>query len=118
MPVKLVKIGTSATVGLVDIGLEKLDEMQGWTEPFKKSQDIFRAGAFAFGLANELVLNIVPSDVAESLMDSSLPLLEKSIYEFVQSMTKKGGYSKVVIRKVSEKPAVMPTYRAPGLVSF
>lgn len=116
MPVKLVKIGTSGIVGLVDIGLEKLDEMQGWTEPFRKSQDIFRAGAFSFGLINELALRIVPSDVGESLMDSSLPLLEKSIYEFVSKAVLKKGYvapTEITIKEVRERPA----YTAPRLVT-
>jgi len=117
VPVKLVKVGTSAVVGLVDIGLEKLDEMKGWVEPFKNTHDIFRAGAFAFGLINELMgLGIVPSEVAESMMDASLPLLEKSIYGLVKSVTG-AGYREIRLRKIREETSKAPHFRTSALVS-
>lgn len=115
MPVKLVKIGTSAGIGLIDIGLEELDSMQGWTEPFKNAHDIFRAGVFAFGLANELMLHIIPSEVAESMVDASFPLLEKSIYGLVKSMTG-AGYREIRLVKVRESSPA-PQAPASALVS-
>ena len=115
----MVKIGTSAAIGVVDIVAEEADERLGYKEPFKNIHDILRAVEFGFGLVHEgLGLGIIPSDAAESIMDASLPLLEKSIYEAVKKMAGAGaGYSKVIVRKVGETRTTTPMTPAATVVS-
>jgi len=120
MPINLVKIGTSAAIGVVDIVAEEADKRFGYTEPFRNIHDILRAAEFGFGLVHEgLGLGIIPSDVAESMMDASLPLLEKSIYEAVKKMAGAGaGYKKVIVRKVGEtRTTTAPATPAATVVS-
>lgn len=79
---------TSAIYGALDIGLEELDKIKGWTEPFKNATDIERAVVcVGGGLVNYLGIE---TDLSEPLFYSSLPLLEKSIYKAVRGYVKKG----------------------------
>jgi len=49
MALKLVKVAEGAGVGLLDIALEKVDEMQGWVAPMS-AQFAGRATLFGVGL--------------------------------------------------------------------
>jgi len=106
MPIRLEKLATSGGFGLIDIGLEKLDESLGYKEPFKKTQDIARAVAFVAGLFGDMI-GLLPTPVAESLADASLPLLEKSIMKLV-SKPATAGYRRVTLTPVQQRTA--PSY--------
>jgi len=79
MALKLVKLAEGAGVGLLDIGLEKLDEMQGWTAPMN-AQTVGRAGLFALGLIGSAMGK--PArwvDHLETLYIAEEPLLIRSL---------------------------------------
>jgi len=90
----------SAAVGGIDIGLEELDKSKGWTEPFRKSTDIFRTAAVAgSGLANFFGFE---TDISESVFYSALPLFEKTAYESVRKYLKLGSSSERRVLTTSE----------------
>lgn len=45
-----VKITTSTALAVADIGLEYMDDKQGWTNPFQNSKDVMRTAGFVGGL--------------------------------------------------------------------
>jgi hypothetical protein len=77
MRLKLKKLGEATAVGLVDIGLEKLDEAMGFVKPFN-ALTLGRAAMFGAGV----VLNALTDKAAEyteTLYIASEPLLIRSI---------------------------------------
>jgi len=94
MALKLVKLVEGAGVGLLDIGLEKLDEMQGWAAPMN-AQTIGRAGLFAVGLIGSALER--PKrwwEHLETIMIAEEPLL-------IRSLAKLGG----LIAEYAEAPS-------------
>jgi len=78
MALKLVKLGEGAAVGLIDIGLEKLDESQGWVAPMN-AQTLGRAGLFALGLVGSALERPRGwTEHLETLMIAEEPLLIRS----------------------------------------
>lgn len=74
---KLKKLGEATAVGLIDIGLEKLDESMGLVKPFN-ALTLGRAGMFGAGL----ILNALTdkgSEYTETLYIAAEPLLIRSI---------------------------------------
>lgn len=77
MRLKLKKLGEATAVGLVDIGLEKLDEAMGLVKPFN-ALTLGRIGMFGAGI----VLNALTdkgAEYTETLYIASEPLLIRSI---------------------------------------
>lgn len=77
MRLKLKKLGEATAVGLIDIGLEKLDESMGLVKPFN-ALTLGRAGMFGAGL----LLNALTdkgSEYTETLYIAAEPLLIRSI---------------------------------------
>jgi len=80
MGLKLVKVLEGAGVGVLDIGLEKLDESQGWVAP-ANAQTIGRAAGFAAGLIGTMRLSDTHKwyPYLETLMIAEEPLLIRSL---------------------------------------
>lgn len=80
MPIKLVKLAEGAGVGLLDIGLEKLDESQGWVAP-ANAITVGRAGIFGASLIGQLLLREGSKwhPHLETLMIAEEPLLIRSL---------------------------------------
>ena len=77
MKLNLVKLGEGAAVGLLDIGLEKIDESQGLTAPLN-ALTLGRAGIFGVSLVGQL-LTTKWHDHLETLMIAEEPLLIRSL---------------------------------------
>jgi len=94
MALKLVKLAEGAGVGLLDIGLEKLDESQGWVAPLN-AQTIGRAGLFALGLIGSALEKPRGwTEHLETIMIAEEPLL-------IRSLAKLGG----IIADYAEAPS-------------
>ena len=109
----IVKYLVSAGVGAGDIVLEEMDTKAGRVEPFKKYTDWYRVGIFALGLFGP-VLGL-PSDIADALLLSDIPLLEKTVWSAIKELKTgpapaTGGY--VLEEVVEEKPAPKAVTRA------
>jgi hypothetical protein len=79
---------TSVIYGAFDIGMNELDAMKGWKEPFRNATDISRAVVFlGSGIANYFGFE---TEYSEALFYSSIPLLEKSVYSLVRGYFKAG----------------------------
>jgi len=92
MKLNLVKLAEGATVGLLDIGLEKIDESQGLVAPLN-AQTIGRIGIFGASLVGQLVTDKW-HDHLETLMVAEEPLV-------IRSLAKLGG----IIADYAEAPS-------------
>jgi hypothetical protein len=90
MPLSIVKTGVSAGYGALDLATEYLDVRQAYTKPFENITDIQRVIAANGGAVGAYMMKGTYGDVCESLSLSSIPLLEKSIYNAVVTWTGKG----------------------------
>jgi len=82
------KVLTSVIYGAFDIGMNELDAMKGWKEPFRNATDISRAVVLlGSGIANYFGFE---TEMSEALLYSSIPLLEKSVYSAVKGYFKAG----------------------------
>ena len=77
MKLNLVKLAEGAGVGLLDIGLEKIDESQGLVAPLN-ALTLGRAGIFGVSLVGQL-LTTKWHDHLETLMIAEEPLLIRSL---------------------------------------
>jgi len=75
MALKISKLGTALAVGAIDIATDYIDEQMGLTEEAWNSKNIFRIGGFAFGLLDSYFLHMLPGDISETLVLSTLPLV-------------------------------------------
>jgi hypothetical protein len=71
----LKKLGVGAGVGLLDIGLEKIDESQGLSAPLN-AQTIGRIGLFAIGLIGSAMGKY--EEILETVYIAEEPLLIRS----------------------------------------
>lgn len=76
MKVNLKKLGIGAGVGLLDIGLEKIDESQGLTAPLN-ALTLGRAGLFAVGLIGSAMGKY--EEILETVYIAEEPLLIRSL---------------------------------------
>jgi hypothetical protein len=77
---------SSAIYGAFDIGMNELDAWKGWKDPFKNATDISRTIVFlGSGIANYFGFE---TEYSEALFYSSIPLLEKSVYNAVRKFVK------------------------------
>jgi len=89
IPIKLIKLGTSAGYGALDIVAEYADETLKYTKSFQNITDWLRVGAVVGGYAGNM-MEVGLEDVTESLVLSGFPLLEKSLYRAVKEYALKG----------------------------
>jgi len=87
--IKLVKVGISAGVGVLDLGTEYLDEKQGYTKSFQNVTDWARVAYTVGGYAANS-MKLVDDDISEPMVLAGLPLLEKSVYGAVKEYVLKG----------------------------
>lgn len=114
MPLNLVKIGTSAVYGVVDIGAEYADDKQNYVKPFENIADWERVVATFGGAAMAYMdrSNRMMGQIGESLMLSSIPLTEKSVYNAVKSvMPTKAGSRGITLSK-KNAPLLKPVGEA------
>ena len=76
MKFNLKKLGVGAGVGLLDIGLEKLDESQGWVAP-ANALTAGRAALFALGLIGSAMGKY--EEILETVYIAEEPLLIRSL---------------------------------------
>jgi len=91
VPLRLVKYGISAGVGVVNIVAQEIDLRQGWAEPYRRVQDYVGTVGFVTGIILD-GFDIVPEE-GEALAISSLPLLIQSIRDAAKAYLKGGGSS-------------------------
>jgi len=101
--VKLERILTSGIIGGLDIATDYIDENMNWEFPYN-SKTLLRAGGFIFGLLDNYYLHLMPSDISETVALSTLPLLERTIYEWAKSAATPTTPSRVVTRYRREVP--------------
>lgn len=88
MPLSMLKTGVSAVYGIADIGAEYADSKMALTKPFQNVTDLSRAGATVAGVViQEVMRSTRMNDVGEALTLSAVPLLEKSVFNAVLSLT-------------------------------
>jgi len=78
MKLNFVKLGEGAAVGLLDIGLEKIDESQGLAAPMN-AQTLGRAGLFVAGLIGSAVTTGRWQPHLENIMLAEEPLVIRSL---------------------------------------
>ena len=78
MKLNLKKLGETTGLGLLDVGLDKLDEEMGLEFPLN-AQTIGRAGLFIVGLAAN-ALTDKASDYTETMWIAEEPLVIRSIF--------------------------------------
>jgi hypothetical protein len=112
--IKHTKTLTSIGVGVLDVGLEALDDMQGWTTPLMNSHDIERlALTLISGVGN--YMDFMPDEM-ETVFLSEWPLVIKTIRDGVKHYVLKpmspeeAGFREVT-RPATERgsPGVPPT---------
>jgi len=81
MGIKPVKYAISAGVGGAHVISSYADEVQGWTEPFRRSQDYVHLIGFGIGLVDAVAEFSAEGAIGEALALSSEPLLIRSLYE-------------------------------------
>jgi len=111
LKVNLKKLGIGAGVGILDIGLEKVDEATGMVAPLN-AQTIGRAGLFALGLIGSAMGKY--EETLETLYVAEEPLVIRSIAKLVGFVTE---YAEAPSREAIELrlrqagQAITPTMR-------
>jgi hypothetical protein len=88
MALSLLRTGTSAGYGLVDILTEYVDQRQNLSRPFETITDYQRLAATVGGAFGAYMTNGVTANILETIELASLPLLEKSVANLVLSVMK------------------------------
>jgi len=92
MPIGLKKVGVGAGVGVIDIITEEVDAKQGYTKPFQNITDwarvLYTGGGY---VANHMGYD---EDITEPAVISGLPLLEKTVWQFIKHYTGISGFRK------------------------
>ncbi len=89
MGIRLMKVGVSAGVGVLDIATEYVDEKQLYTKPFQKITDWGRA-VYTLGGYAANYMNFGDPDISETMVLSGLPLFEKSLVNATKVWLKLG----------------------------
>jgi len=112
VPIKLVKYGVSGGLGTAFVIGEYVDEIQGWTEPYKRTQEWIATGGFIAGL----ICDAMDIDAGEALGLASFPLfiraIKKAVAHYVAGSSSggrkrgggKGGWSLELVEE-EEEPA-------------
>jgi hypothetical protein len=110
--IKHTKTLTSIGVGVLDVGLEALDDMQGWTTPLVNSHDIGRLALFLFsGIGN--YMDFMP-DETETVFLTEVPLVIKTFRDGIKHYVLKpmspeeAGFREVTRSATVEKSSVPP----------
>jgi len=120
MVLRLGRLGVAGGVGGVHVASLYVDEIQGWKEPFRRSQDYVNLGLFLAGLADAGMEISKEGWIGETLAIASEPLLIRSIYEALRHYVfKSPGYrggTKITSKKMTEGGWVLTRRGAVGVV--
>ena len=109
MAIKLVKMGTSAVVGAADIITDYIDEKREYVKSFQNVTDWLRFVEVVGGYGANYY-KYGDEDITESVVLSSMPLFEKSLYGAVKEYVLQGkgegeGRMGLKLKKPGRKPA-------------
>lgn len=110
MGLNLLRTGTSAGYGLVDIGTEYADQSKGLTKPFQNITDYQRLLATVGGAVGAYMSFGRSAEIFETVELASIPLLEKSIANLIESkMGSSTRFKSMTLKRVGQPnlPPVM-----------